>query len=314
MTDEATLSPSAPGMALETVGSSGNGGEPEILVRATAAEVSATAAERIVAGLGVAIQERGEAHFVTTGGSTPIGIYDLLSSNLRDRIDWTRVHFWWGDDRYVPRDHPLSNVQAADAILFGSAQFSGQSGNQTEGIDIQVGLEPGLVVPIENIHPFRCGEAIANGLGAGWCAQQYGQELRGAGLPEARGFPVFDVFLLGLGPDGHFLSVFPGSAALDTDAWALAIPAPTHVEPHVPRVTLNPAIPGVARSVLMVTGGRAKADIVGEIFHSERDARRLPAQLVRRPGATWILDVEAAQNIPDVAAPGVRPGLRSASD
>ena len=94
------------------------------------------------------------------------------------------------------------------------------------------------------------------------------------------------------------MSVFPGSEALDRTNWAMAIPAPTHVEPHVARVTLNPAILGVARSVFMVTSGSAKAGIVGQIFTAERDVRMLPAQLVRRSGATWILDREAAENLP----------------
>jgi 6-phosphogluconolactonase/glucosamine-6-phosphate isomerase/deaminase len=274
---------------------------PEVIVRATPDDVSAAAAERIVALLGAAIDERGRADFVTTGGSTPIGIYKQLSDPLRAAIDWRQVRFWWGDDRFVPRDHPLSNVQAADSILFGAASYAGQTGNLLDGIDVQVGSEPGLVVPVEHIHVFPCETAIAHGKGAGWCAEQYAATLRDAGPRTERGFPVFDVVLLGLGPDGHLMSVFPGSAAFDSQDWAMAIPAPTHVEPHVERVTLNPAVLGVARSVLMVTSGAAKAEVVGRIFTGERDVRALPAQLVRRPGATWILDDAAAAQLPATA-------------
>jgi len=274
-------------------------GEPAILVRATPADVSETAAEMIVGRLAAAIETRGTATFVTTGGSTPVGIYTVLASTLRDRIDWARVHFWWGDDRYVPRDHPLSNVQPADAILFASAQFAGQSGNLLAGIDVQERLEPGLLVPAENIHPFPCGAAIAHDRGAAWCAEQYVEELRTAGLHADRGFPVFDVVLLGVGPDGHLLSVFPGSVAFDRRDWAMAIPAPTHVEPHVERVTLNPAVLDVARSVLMVTVGAGKAAIVGEIFSIARDVRRRPAQVARRAGVTWVMDAAAAALLPE---------------
>src|SRR5205085_6437650 len=184
---------------------------------------------------------------------------------LRDAIDWRRVHFWWGDDRYVPRDHPLSNVQAADSILFAASQYAGQSGNLLEGIDVQVGDEPGLVVPVEHIHVFPCSTAIAHSRGAGWCAQQYAEEIRASGVHFERGFPVFDVILLGLGPDGHLMSVFPGSAALASTDVTLAIPAPTHIEPHVERVTMNPAVLGVGRSVLMVTTGASKAEVIGRI-------------------------------------------------
>ncbi len=290
--------PTASGDPAPASGAQPNG-EPEIIVRPTPSDVSVTAAELIVSGLAAAIEARGIAHFVTTGGSTPVGIYTVLSSALRDRIDWARVHFWWGDDRFVPRDHPLSNVQAADAILFASAEFAGQSGNLLEGIDVQEHLEAGLLVPAVNIHPFPCGPAIAHNQGAARCAEQYVGELRAAGLRTNRGFPVFDVFLVGVGPDGHLLSVFPGSAAFDRDEWAMAIPAPTHVEPHVERVTLNPAVLDVARTVLAVVSGPDKAAIVGEIFGSGRDVRRLPAQLVRRTGATWILDAAAAGRLPE---------------
>jgi 6-phosphogluconolactonase len=290
--------PSASG----TIGSPGRGDEPAIIVRPTPEAVSALAADLIVASLRGAIAERGRAHFATTGGSSPIGIYSVLASTLRDRVDWSRVEFWWGDDRFVPRDHALSNVQAADAILFDSSQFAGQSGNLVEGIDVQEELEPGLSVPAANIHPFPCGEAIAHARGTDWCAARYAELIRGAGLPLARGYPVFDVFLVGVGTDGHLLSVFPGSDAFDRAEWTMAVPAPTHIEPHVPRVTMNPAILGVARTVLTVVTGATKADAIGRIFSTERDVRSLPAQLVRRSGATWILDAAAAAQLPAEAA------------
>ena len=276
----------------------GLGGEPEIVVRPGPPDVSTTAAERIVAALAVAVEARGRADFVTTGGSTPIGIYAVLASSLRDAVDWTRVQFWWGDDRYVPRDHPLSNVQAADAILFGSARSAGPSDSQTRGLDAQAPEAAGLAVPFVNVHPFPCGRAIAQTLGAAWCAREYVEDLHSSRLRESRGFPVFDVVLLGIGLDGHLLSVFPNSEAFDRTEWAMAIPAPTHVEPHVERVTMNPAVLGVARTVLMVTSGARKAAIVGQVFRTERDVRKLPAQLVRRSGATWILDRDVAANVP----------------
>jgi 6-phosphogluconolactonase len=88
--------------------------------------------------------------------------------------------------------------------------------------------------------------------------------------------------------------VFPWSEAFDTDALALAIPAPTHIEPHVARVTLNPRVLSVARSILVVATGGAKAAILREVLQGDRDPRRLPAQLARTGDATWIVDVAAA--------------------
>jgi 6-phosphogluconolactonase len=118
--------------------------------------------------------------------------------------------------------------------------------------------------------------------------------LRGHGPRASDGWPVSDLILVGIGADGHLLSVFPGSAAFDSGELALAIPAPTHIAPHVERVTLNPAVLAVARTVLVVAQGSAKAPVIGDIFASERDPRRLPGQLARRENAVWLLDGEAA--------------------
>jgi 6-phosphogluconolactonase len=255
-------------------------------------------------GLVAAIEARGRADFCTTGGSSAIGVYRALSDPpQRGAVDWSRVHIWWGDDRYVPRDHPLSNVQPLDAVLLETSAYTGQSMSGETGVDIALGLEPGVQVPAANVHAFPCGEAIAHARGPQWCAEQYAVQLAAAPLRIERGFPVFDVVYVGLGPDGHLLSVFPGSEAFDRSDWALAIPAPTHVEPHVARVTLNPAIFGVARSVIVVTTGAGKAEIVGLIFDSKRDPREVPAELLRRTGATWILDSASAQLLPQRLVP-----------
>jgi 6-phosphogluconolactonase len=129
-------------------------------------------------------------------------------------------------------------------------------------------------------------------------AERYVETIRGAGVPTDGGWPVFDLVLLGIGPDGHLLSVFPNSEAFDSDDIALAIPAPTHVEPHVPRVTLNPEVLTVARRIIVVSTGAAKADVLGAILGGDVDVRRLPGQMARRPSATWILDEAAAARLP----------------
>jgi 6-phosphogluconolactonase len=260
--------------------------EPELVVVADPEEAAAAAAARIAAVLASSVAERGRADWATTGGSAPIGIYrHLVAAPLRDAVPWTAVHVWWGDDRYVSRDHPLSNVKPFDDILLTiGATEEGQAG----------GTPTGVPIPIEHLHPFRTSEAIGRARGPAWCAATLAGELRGAGLTEDRGWPVFDLILLGIGADGHLLSVFPGSAAFDSAELAMAIPAPSHVEPHVERVTLNPEVVGVARRLLVVAGGAGKSAILARILGEERDPRRLPGQLARRDGATWVLDAAAA--------------------
>jgi 6-phosphogluconolactonase len=263
--------------------------EPEVVVLADEAAVASAAAERIAASLVRAVEERGRADWVTTGGSTAPAIYRALAAEpLRDAVPWSSVHVWWGDDRFVPRDHPLSNVKPFDDILLAIYWTQGgQTGMGQSGQGLPVAL------PIENMHPFPTTAAIGRAQDAAWCAAQLAAELREHGPAAVGGWPVFDVIVVGIGADGHLLSVFPGSAAFDSDELALAIPAPTHIEPHVERATLNPAVLAAARSVLVVAQGDGKAAVIGDVFASELDPRRLPAQLARGANAAWILD-EAA--------------------
>lgn len=274
-------------------------GEPERVVLDDPEAVSTAAAERIACALRAAVEERGRADWATTGGSAALPIYQALAAPpLRDEVPWPNVQLWWGDDRYVPRDHPQSNVMPADQALINSSALSGQSGWGEDARDVRSGRDGGAPIPPLNIHPIRAAEALGNGGGPGWAAEQYEQELRASGIDVADGWPVFDVLVLGIGPDGHLLSVFPGSAALDDDrAWVLPVPAPNHVEPHVARVTLNPRVISVARNVLVVTHGAGKAEVLAAVFGSQRDPHRWPAQLARRDGATWLLDRAAAARL-----------------
>jgi len=258
--------------------------EPTVVTLADEAACALAAAERIVEILDVAIDDHGEAHWVTTGGSSPAAIYHhLTQTGLRDELDWRKVHLWFTDDRFVPPDHPLSNAKIADEILLNP----GRPGEPASG---------GVVIPIDQVHPFETNAAIGAGHDQDWCAHRYGEDLQANGPdPNDEGWPVFDLILLGVGPDGHIMSVFPGSATFGRSEWALGVPAPTHIEPHVPRVTLNPAIVPAAAELLVVCAGAAKAEILRDVLHGPRDVRALPAQLARRPGATWILDRDAAR-------------------
>jgi len=233
--------------------------------------------------------ERDRADWATTGGSTPIGVYNALVAMGRDAVPWSKVHTWWGDERFVPPDHPLSNTNAFLDTLVEVGAYESVHSDDDRGR---------VRVPAENVHPFPTGQAIGGGRDVNWCATQIADELRAARVPDTDGWPVFDLMFVGIGGDGHLLSVFPGSDAFDSDRWALAIPAPTHIEPHVARVTMNPATVQVAGRVLAVVLGPSKADIVGRLFREPPDPRQLPAQLAIRDGATWILDEAAAAQLP----------------
>ena len=255
-------------------------GEPDIRIFEDPDAVSLAAARMIADGLESAVARRGRADWATTGGSTPVGIYRVLRvAPLRDAVPWPAVHVWWGDDRFVRRDDPLSNVRLLDELL----------------------LAPGVGVPLppSNVHAPAMDAAIGAGDGPAAAAAAYAAELRAAGLPiSGSGFPMLDVVLLGIGGDGHLLSVFPGSPLFDTPAWVSAVPAPTHIEPHIARVSLNPTLLTVARRVIVVAHGSGKAVIVASMLGPERDERRWPAQVARRDNATWLLDRAAAGSLP----------------
>lgn len=252
-------------------------GEPSIRVFNDPEATSRAAAEAIALALREAVEERGRADWATTGGSTPVGIYRALTiAPLRGLVPWASVHVWWGDDRFVPRDDPLSNVRPLDRELSG-----------------EVPLQPA------NVHAMPMDDALAAGAEVGLVAAVYEGELRTAGLAVAdAGFPILDVVLVGIGGDGHVLSVFPGSPLFDSSDWVSAVPPPTHIEPHVERVSLHPGVLAAARLPMVVAHGRGKAAILASVLGPERDERRWPAQVARRAGAIWFLDRGAAASVP----------------
>ncbi len=269
---------------------------PELVVLATADAVAEAAARSVASALAEAIAQRGVAHWATTGGSSAPGIYRQLGrSPLRETVDWSRVHVWWSDDRYVPADHPLSNALPLVQILLASGGDEATSGTNSADVG---GHGDGVEIPAGQIHEIPMTEAIARAGGVAWAAAVYSEWIRDAG-PAAGpgGLPVFDVLLLGVGPDGHVMSVFPGSAAWDAEGLAVGVPAPTHIEPHVDRVTLHPRLLAAARRVVVLTTGESKADALGRAW-AGADVRELPVGAAKLATATWILDEAAAARLP----------------
>lgn len=250
---------------------------PELRVLPDADAVADAAAAGIARSLAAAIGARGRADWATTGGSAAPPIYRrLAAAPLRDSVDWSRVHVWWGDDRFVGWDDALSNVRPFDELMLGA------------GVDIRP----------EHVHRVATPTALAEGLGADWCAAVYADELHAAG-PEAGddGIPVFDLVVVGVGSDGHILSVFPGSTVWNAPDLAAGVPAPTHIEPHVERVTLHPSLVAAAREVMIVSTGASKAHAFAKAW-AGGDPREIPVRAARRAGAVWILDAAAAAELP----------------
>lgn len=271
----------------------------ELITVADEAALAREAARRLVEALDRAIVRRGEAHLALTGGSSAVSLYrELVEPVWRDQIAWQKVHLWWGDERMVPVDHPESNAGLAYRLLLAIGARTGESGDGAQAVDVGEGGVPGLPIMAENVHPYEIDEALSESEPAELVAERYGEHMA-ATLPAGNdGLPAFDVVMLGVGTDGHILSVFPGSNLVEGDrALVATVPAPTHVEPHLPRVTLSPRLLAAAGLVLVMVSGDDKADVVASVLGAERDPARWPAQQALLPNAVWLIDRAAAAKL-----------------
>ncbi|HEV2882310.1 MAG TPA: 6-phosphogluconolactonase [Pyrinomonadaceae bacterium] len=241
---------------------------PDMQIFADANEVARAAAERFAELARGNIAGNGRFSVALAGGSTPKRIYELLAGeDFGARLDWSRVHIFFGDERCVPPDDADSNYRMANEALLS-----------------RVGL------PEENVHRMRGeGDAVAN-------ARLYEDELRGFFGADAA-WPEFDLVMLGMGDDGHTASLFPGTHALDAQAsWVTA----NWVEKfNTYRVTLTAPAINHARQVMFIVTGAGKAERLHEVIHGAHDPQRLPSQLIQpRAGAlAWFLDEAAAAKL-----------------
>lgn len=231
-----------------------------IAVSDTTALASA-AAERIIARID---QNPGSAAICLTGGSSPKQLYRLLATDgYRSRIPWDHVHWFIGDERFVPATDPLNNMAMARRIFLDAC------------------------APADNVHPMPT--HLSN---IDECAHHYENELKScygfSALNPAR--PLFDVVLMGIGPDGHIASLFPGYPAVEeTERWVVGVPmAP--VEPLVPRITLTLPTLASCREMLFEVASADKRAILTRVF----DGEDLPANRVCAAGETvWLVDQAA---------------------
>ena len=204
---------------------------------------------------------------VLAGGSTPGVLYRLLASEFRDQLPWTQVHFFWGDERYVPQSDTRNNYRMTRETLLSH-----------------------VPVPKENLHPLPTEFPEAAD-----AARAYESELRKY-FPAP--WPRFDLVLLGMGPDGHTASLFPNTPALDEqERWVVASRAP--VEP-VQRLTLTLPALNHAAQVYFLMAGAEKAGVLRRALAGPADAvndwKSCPAAAVRpsQGAVTWWTDQAAA--------------------
>jgi 6-phosphogluconolactonase len=234
---------------------------PQLLVVADAAALAQTAARRLIDR----VKHGDRAAVCLTGGSSPLGLYRLLAQDpWRGQVPWERAHWFMGDDRFVPEREALSNMGAAKQAFLDSAP-----------------------VPRQNIHSIatEAGDPEA-------AARRYEDELKqfySADRLDA-GRPLFDLVLMGLGPDGHTASLFPHSPALEErQRWVVGVPK-AGMEPFVPRVTLTFPTLASTREMLFLVDSADKRSILGRVLAGED----LPAHRAHAQGdLVWLIIMAA---------------------
>ncbi len=214
-------------------------------------------------------QARHDVFYVAlSGGSTPRLFHAMLAASpLRERVDWSRIHFFWGDERCVPPDHPESNYRMARETLLDA-----------------------VPVPPEHIHRMRGEDDPAA------AARAYEHVLRSVFAVAPDETPRFDLIYAGMGPDGHTLSLFPHTAALGvTDRLVVANYVP---QLHTDRITFTAALANQAALVAFVISGADKALALAHVLEGPRNPDLYPSQLIAPRGELlYLLDQPAAAQL-----------------
>jgi 6-phosphogluconolactonase len=232
----------------------------QVVVVADPPALATAAADRVLARIAA---NPGRIAICLTGGSSPTKLYELLGTEAyRSRIPWDRTHWFIGDERFVPPSEPLNNMAVARGIFLDR------------------------LAPASHIHPIPTNNSLDES------AERYQRELKlfyGADRLDP-GRPLFDVVLMGVGPDGHTASIFPDYPALaETERWVVGVPQ-AHVEPFVPRVTLTLPALASCREMLFEVAGSDKRAILTRVL----DGENLPAARARSIGETiWLVDAAA---------------------
>jgi 6-phosphogluconolactonase len=249
--------------------------ERQVVVHATPELLAETTAARLIVHLVDAQAARGSASFVATGGGVGTAVLAAVAgSAARDAVDWSRVDVWWGDERFLPSGDPDRNETQARGALLDALPVDPARVHVMAASDGPYGDDPDAA------------------------AAAYAAELAAAAGASAAGVPVpeFDVVLLGVGPDGHVASLFPGHpGATEVEPTAIAV----RESPKPPPVRVSLTFPAInhGREVWLVASGDGKAAAVAQAL-AETAPARVPASGVAGTEATrWLLDAAAAAKV-----------------
>lgn len=241
----------------------------EIRVLTTPQELFEAAAEEVLRAAKEAVEQRGRFAIALPGGSTPKSLFNLLATNARTVMPWDRTFFFWGDERHVPPTDPDSNYRMAEEIMLSKIPVA--AGNVFR-------------IPAENPDAAAAAEA-------------YEQTLRKFFQLEPGRVPVFDLILLGMGPDGHTASLFPGSAGLQEENRLVIANWVDKLKTS--RLTLTLPVLNAARCVAFLVSGTDKAPALHAVLEGEVAGEQYPSKLIRPVDGKliWLIDRAAASQL-----------------
>jgi 6-phosphogluconolactonase len=239
--------------------------QPEIRILKTAADLFEAAAAEFTAQVSAAVRANSKFTVALSGGSTPKTLYSLLAT--KPGIPWDKIYFFWGDERHVPPDHPESNYRMANRALLSK-------------------------VPVRPENIFRVHSEEKDAAAA---ALQYEQTLKDFFHLSPKTFPRFDLIFLGVGPDGHTASLFPGTSAL-TEKQRLVV-ANWVPKFNTDRITFTFPVLNAAACIIFVMSGADKAPILQTVL--ENTGADLPSQKVQPAHGklVWLVDEAAASGL-----------------
>lgn len=241
----------------------------EIRVLTTPQELFAAAGEEVVRLANEAIRARERFTIALSGGSTPKNLYNLLATNARTSLLWEKMFFFWGDERHVPPTDPDSNYRMAQEAMLSK-----------------------VPVPAGNIFRMAGENPDAQAV-----ARDYESALKKFFPLDTGQFPTFDLILLGMGPDGHTASLFPGTAGLQEKSRLVIANWVEKLKTH--RLSFTYPVLNAARCVAFLVSGIDKAPALQCVLEENASGEQYPAKLVNPSNGklVWFLDRAAASGL-----------------
>ncbi|HBB35096.1 MAG TPA: 6-phosphogluconolactonase [Cyanobacteria bacterium UBA8803] len=219
------------------------------------------ALDLVVTKMQAAIQERDRCTIALAGGGTPKPLYEAIATQ---DLPWEKIHIFWGDERYVPADHPDSNQGMARSAWLSKVN-----------------------IPETNIHPMP-----TDGVTPEADASKHEAQLYDFFKTSVGEFPQFDVILLGIGDDAHTASLFPNTEALHVRDRLVTVGN----KDGQPRITFTAPLINQAHCIIFLVAGASKQTALSQIFASDADPMTYPARLIQPQGELWwLLDSEAGR-------------------